>query len=218
MDVRHDPGNVADQPSARRRRVALAGHRGDADEARRGLADPAATVRTTALGALARIGALTAADLVVAARDPEPAVRRRACEVAAASRLSASETAVVVRPLLDDSDAGVAEVAAWSLGELGERGPLPSGSVPALAALATGHTDALVREAAVASLGALGDPEGLPAILAATRDKPAVRRRAVLALAPFGGPEVDEALATASEDRDWQVREAAELLLRGTRS
>ncbi|HXZ61159.1 MAG TPA: HEAT repeat domain-containing protein, partial [Acidimicrobiales bacterium] len=83
-----------------------------------------------------------------------------------------------------------------------------------LAALATGHDDPLVREAAVASLGALGDPAGLPAILAATRDRPAVRRRAVLALAPFEGPGVDEALRCASEDRDWQVRDAAELLLR----
>ena len=51
---------------------------------------------------------------------------------------------------------------------------------------------------------------GLPAILAATRDKPAVRRRAVIALAPFEGPEVDEALARALTDRDWQVRQAAE--------
>ena len=66
------------------------------------------------------------------------------------------------------------------------------------------------REAAVAALGAIGDPAGLPAILAATSDKPAVRRRAVLALAPFDGPEVDAALERALSDRDWQVRQAAE--------
>jgi HEAT repeat protein len=86
--------------------------------------------------------------------------------------------------------------------------------VAALATAATGHEDALVRESAVAALGAIGDPSGLPAILAGTTDKPAVRRRAVLALAPFSGPDVSEALARASADRDWQVREAAELLLR----
>src|SRR5437762_1926107 len=80
------------------------------------------------------------------------------------------------------------------------------------AALA-GHADALCREAAVAALGAIGDPAGLPAILRATTDKPAIRRRAVLALAPFDGPEVDAALQRALTDRDWQVRQAAEDLL-----
>jgi HEAT repeat protein len=65
----------------------------------------------------------------------------------------------------------------------------------------------------VAALGALGDRAGLPAVLDACRDKPAVRRRAVLALAPFDGAEVEEALRAALEDRDWQVRHAAEDLL-----
>ena len=71
-------------------------------------------------------------------------------------------------------------------------------------------TDALVREAAVAALGAIGDEAGRAAILAALDDKATVRRRAVLALAPFEGPDVDAALAAAREDRDWQVRQAAE--------
>ncbi len=62
----------------------------------------------------------------------------------------------------------------------------------------------------MAALGAIGDPRGLPAIVHATADKPAVRRRAVLALAPFDGPEVDAVLERASRDRDWQVRQAAE--------
>ena len=82
-----------------------------------------------------------------------------------------------------------------------------------MARTATAHADALVREAAVAAIGALGDPDGLPAILRATTDKPAVRRRAVIALAPFDGPDVDDALRRALEDRDWQVRQAAEDLL-----
>src|SRR5581483_12262329 len=116
----------------------------------------------------------------------------------------------------DDADAGVAEVAAWCLGGLAERGPLPEGAVERLAAAATGHDDDLVREAAVAALGAIGEPGGRSAILAATTDKPAVRRRAVLALAAFEGEDVDAALRRATGDRDWQVREAAELLLRDT--
>ena len=74
-------------------------------------------------------------------------------------------------------------------------------------------TTALVREAAVAALGSIGDERGLAAILAGTQDKPAIRRRAVLALAPFEGHEVDEALARArNKIRDWQVRQAAEHL------
>jgi HEAT repeat protein len=99
------------------------------------------------------------------------------------------------------------EVAAWASGE---REPPEPGAVDALTRLAAGHHDALVREAAVAALGAIGDPAGLPSILAALGDKATVRRRAVLALAPFDGPEVDAALATARGDRDWQVRQAAE--------
>ena len=79
-----------------------------------------------------------------------------------------------------------------------------------LAAVGEGHPDPLCREAAVAALGAIGSSEGLPAILAATSDKPAVRRRAVLALAPFSGPDVEAALERALTDRDWQVRQAAE--------
>ncbi|MCZ7536002.1 MAG: hypothetical protein M5T61_08810 [Acidimicrobiia bacterium] len=63
---------------------------------------------------------------------------------------------------------------------------------------------------AVAALGAIGDPAGLPAVLVACRDRPAIRRRAVLALAPFSGPEVEAAILHALDDPDWQVRQAAE--------
>ena len=62
----------------------------------------------------------------------------------------------------------------------------------------------------MAALGALGDQDGLEAVLAACSDKPAIRRRAVLALAAFEGPEVDAALRAALEDKDWQTRQAAE--------
>ena len=53
------------------------------------------------------------------------------------------------------------------------------------------HADARCREAAVAALGAIGDPAGLPAVLAALRDTPTVRRRATVALAGFDDPRVD---------------------------
>ena len=190
--------------SRRRRAVALAGHQGDEATARQGLSDPEPVVRATALGALERLGALTVTDLSEALADSAPAVQRRACEAAASWPGDAPPSLV---PLLGSADATVAEVAAWASGE---RRPPEDDVVIHLSRLATGHDDALVREAAVAALGSIGDDAGLPAILAATGDKATVRRRAVLALAPFEGAAVDEALARAREDRDWQVRQAAE--------
>ena len=84
---------------------------------------------------------------------------------------------------------------------------------PRVTQAATTHPDPLVREAAVAALGAQGDPSTLPAVLAACADKPAIRRRAVLALAAFEGEEVESRLHAALADPDWQVRQAAEDLL-----
>ncbi|MGH9116706.1 MAG: HEAT repeat domain-containing protein, partial [Acidimicrobiales bacterium] len=158
--------------------------------------------------ALFRAGAATLADVETACGDESPAVRRRAAEVTAAGP---EELRSPILRLLDDTDPAVLEAAAWAAGECD---PCLPGSVERLGQLAVGHDDALVREAAVAALGAIGDDRGLPAILAATTDKPAVRRRAVIALAPFAGPEVDAALERASTDRDRQVRQAAEDLLR----
>ena len=194
---------------ARRQRVALAGHQGDEAAARAGLNDDDATVRATALGALARLASLTGEDLQAGIADNDSIVRARVAEVAPGAVAPGSAHALL-RTLLTDGDPTVVEVAAWACGEIATP---DRATVSALCALATGHRDALVREAAVAALGAIGDDVGLPAILAATRDKPAIRRRAVLALAPFDGPEVDEALARALTDRDWQVRQAAEDLL-----
>lgn len=193
-------GDVA----ARRRLVARAGHEGDEAAARGGLADPEPGVRSTALGALDRLGRLTAEELETALDDASPAVRRRACEVVATR---AGDAGPSLLPRLADEDATVVEVAAWACGE---RTPPEAGAVAVLATLTVDHPDALVREAAVAALGAIGDDAGLPAILRATADKATVRRRAVLALAPFEGPEVDAALLAARSDRDWQVRQAAE--------
>ena len=86
-------------------------------------------------------------------------------------------------------------------------------SLVELASAGSGHPDPLCREAAVAALGAIGDPAGLPAVLAALEDKPAVRRRAAVALAAFDGPDVEAALRRCLDDRDWQVRQVAEDLL-----
>jgi HEAT repeat protein len=224
---------------ARRRRVAVAGYRGDELVARAALADPAGDVRATALGALLRMGRLCDDDVEAALSDPEPVVRRRACEVSVAVPVEG------VTAALGDPDPLVVEAACFALGErpqakaghhptqrqvtpsvaqavpgsaqaepaVTQAEPGSAQAVAALAQVATGHSDPLCREAAIAALGALGDERGLEAILAGLKDKAAVRRRAVIALAPFEGPAVDEALAQARTDRDWQVRQAAEDLL-----
>jgi len=186
--------------------VVVAGHTGDAATARAHLGDDDADVRAAAIGALERLGALAPGDVVTAFADPDPQVRRRAAE--AAGKLPG----VSLMPLLDDADATVVEVAAWACGE---QESVPGDVLDRLIAHATGHSEPLVREAAAAALGAIGDERGLPAILVACTDKPNVRRRAVLALAPFDGDEVDAALTRALEDRDWQVRQAAEDLQGG---
>lgn len=184
--------------------AAIAGHRGDEAAARALLDHDDAAVRAAALAALARMGAVTDADLRAGLTDRGAVVRRRCVA------LAVPHPAVALVQMLDDPDATVAEQAAWALGE---REPPEPGAVAALARAATGASDALIREAAVAALGSLGDEAGLPAILQATTDKAAVRRRAVLALAPFDGPEVAAALNSALTDRDWQVRQAAETIL-----
>jgi HEAT repeat protein len=195
---------VAERPGETRRAVALAGHLGDVATARSGLTDPDPVVRATALGALARLGGLTFGDVSAAADDKDPRVRARAAEVAIPF---GARSVPLLMGMLTDKQARVTESACFALGEIG---PDAAPAVPGLGAVARDHPEALCREAAVAALGAVGSPPGLPAILAATADKPAVRRRAILALAPFSGPEVDAALERALTDRDWQVRQAAE--------
>ena len=172
--------------------------------------DPDPRVRAVAIAALVRTAPRrTSAPVwrrVVA--DPAASVRRRAAEVAPVLGRSASCAALLT--LLADDDAWVAEAAAYAIGEH----PAPTRrAFEATSRAATGHRDPLVREAAVAALGAQGDPDTLPAVLAACEDRPAIRRRAVLALAAFDAPEVETRLHSALTDPDWQVRQAAEDLL-----
>ena len=183
------------------RRVAVAGHVGDDPVAREALASADPQTRVLALGALARMEALSADDLRAASADPDAGVRRRV------ALLAATHPEVSVLPLLRDGEATVVEAAAWAAGEQEAVG---DDVLEVLIHSATAATDPLVREACVAALGAIGDERGLPAVLAGCTDKPAIRRRAVLALAPFDGAEVVAAWRAALEDRDWQVRQAAE--------
>lgn len=223
-----------------RRAVVIAGHTGDVDTVRRALAAGDPEVRASALAALARIGIIEQSDLLDALRDESFVVRRRAVELAASRTTARPEDTSGSDPggtgnpidglltvMLDatcdassdtptgDHPAILAEVAAWSLGERHQDGEAstPKAIVRALCDATTGHFDPLVREAAVAALGAIGAPASLDAILRACTDKATVRRRAVLALAPFSGTAVDAVLEQARTDRDWQVRQAAQDLL-----
>lgn len=192
-----------DDAAARRRAVVIAGHRGDAELAARSLDDPDPTVRAAALGALDRCGRLSADRLTTALDDPDARVRRRAIDLVATRP---GDTSPSLMATLADDDHHLVEHAAWASGE---RRPPEPGVVEVLAELARNHDQRLVREAAVAAIGAIGDPVGLPAVLAAMSDVATVRRRAALALAPFDGSEVEAALTEALGDRDWQVRQAA---------
>jgi HEAT repeat protein len=190
--------------------AATAGHTGDESAARALLGHDQPDVRAAAFGALARMGALGRADLRSGLGDRSPVVRGRCAALAAAY------PDIDLTALLHDDDVGVAERTAWSIGEQGSRS---DSTVDALATVARGHADALVRESAVAALGAVAatgpvDPSALTAVLGALADdKPAVRRRAVLALAAFEGAAVRAALRAALDDADWQVRQGAALVI-----
>jgi HEAT repeat protein len=184
--------------------VIQSGFNGDIATAQAGLVSEHADVRASAIRSLHRLNELTADHLLLAIADSDPEVRRTAVE------FSAPFHDVSIQHLIDDADVFVAEMAAWSLGE---RVPVTDEELQHLINRTTSHDEPVVREACAAALGSIGDERGLPAILIACGDKPAVRRRAVLALAPFEGEEVDAALQRALEDRDWQVRQNAEILV-----
>jgi HEAT repeat protein len=178
--------------------------------ARQAISDRDAKVRAAALAALVRSAPrrVAAPAWKEAAHDHDERVRLRAAQLAPTLGRSATASALV--QLLADADAWVAEAAAFALGEH----PAPGKrAVAALVHDAREHADPLVREAAIAALGAIGDPSTVETIIAACDDKPAIRRRAVLALAAFEGDAVEARIRAALQDHDWQVRQAAEDLL-----
>jgi HEAT repeat protein len=198
-----------------RRTAAIAGHRADEAAARRALGGGDDKAVASALGALARMGAVTADDLTGALAADAPGVRRRAAELSASAWAGDGELDDRLLLALLDEDPLVVEAACFALGE--RRGKMDPrrghGVVGAVGELIAGHPQPHVREAAVAALGAMGDAEGLPAVLAALGDRPTVRRRAAVALAAFDGDEAEAALRRCLQDRDWQVRQVAETLL-----
>jgi HEAT repeat protein len=185
----------------KRQRVIESARKGDFSLAKKFSTDSDPRVRSTSISVLSENLALDDDLIAIALLDPHPMVR------SSLARAAATNISIPVLHLLDDVDASVVEVACWAVGEQGETYDL---AIEILSRIALDHDDALCRESAVASLGALGDLRGLKSILQATRDIATVRRRAVIALAPFEGEAVTDALETALSDRDWQVRQAAE--------
>lgn len=174
------------------------------DEVRRSQDDPDPSIRALGLGSLHRLGELTDKTVQAALLDDDRTVVVRAIELAV-DRPSIS----LVKGLSHDDDL-VVETTAWALGE--RQGSEPE-ILQQLTVVAKTHDVSICREAAIAALGAIGHPAGIPAILGGLDDRAPVRRRAVLALAPFDSPEVTNALKGALNDRDRQVRQAAEDLL-----
>jgi HEAT repeat protein len=190
------------------REVVLAGYLGDEDAVRAARADPDPMVRARAVRAAARLARRNVAERVCDLRDHDVEVRRTACELEARRPRRSARVEAALVDCLEDPDPLVVVSAAEALGELGS-----SAAMGPLAATAGTHPDPRCREAAIAAIGATGDPSGLDAVLGGLEDKPAVRRRAVVALAAFSGERVEAALARSLEDHDWQVREVARALL-----
>jgi HEAT repeat protein len=198
-----------------RRAAAIAGHRADETQARDALCSADETVAASGLAALVRMGTVTVADLTGALESGASTLRRRAAELAAAVARGDPQLDAALLRALGDPEPLVAEAACFALGErFGAMGlPGSDEAVERLSRLSRCHPEAHVREAAVAALGAIGDPGGLPAVLAALTDRPTVRRRAAVALAAFDDEEAEAALQRCLNDRDWQVRSVAETLL-----
>ncbi len=184
--------------------AARAGFSGDVEGARRLLDHEDPTTRARALGALARCGALDESTHRTALGDSAPAVRRRAVQLALGL-----DPVPDLTDALRDADPSVVRVACETIGET----VAGVAAVVELIRITGSHDDALCREAAVAALGACGDPAGLDAVLAACSDVVAIRRRAVLMLAAWDDPRCDAMLRELTEDRDRQVRQAAADLL-----
>ena len=152
------PRPATESPDRRRGRATPATWRrpsgGSAD------ADPA--VRATALGALERLGVLDDDQLAAAFADPDAGVRRRAAS-SSPPRAPRRRPAPAARRRRPDRRRG------GRVGLRRARGGRPTTCSTRSSGLAGGAgagRDALVREAAVAALGAIGDDRGLDAILA----------------------------------------------------
>lgn len=176
------------------------------------LNDPEPEMRSTALSALRTQGRLSASILSVALADPVASVRLRAVQLAVDPAIidPAGQLGAALLACLAD---GEHLVVIGALVALGDR-RVPDSLEPVVT-VAGSSREPLVVEEAVATLGALGEPEGLAVILELLEGaKAPLKRRCVAALGAFEGPSVEVALDRLASDRDWQVRQAVAMLRR----
>jgi HEAT repeat protein len=183
-------------------------------------------------------------DLVELIDDPiafleneEPVLRRMATTALNTQECEAWFDMVVV--LLEDASGSVRAAAAEKLGACGERalshlakaaldtepevreavatayGEVADPSaITWLIAVGNDDSDRTVKEAAVASLGAIGSPLAIDALLTfVAKGPPQVRRRAIAAITVFDDPRIEPAIQRAAFDRNPSVREAAEMVV-----
>lgn len=152
--------------------------------------------------------------------DPEPVLlmlhqlmgnERTTHVLVAVGETFATRHGILCQQLLDHADPRVVEAGCFAAAQLA---PSASHLVDRLEGLASTHEDDLVRESAIAALGAYGLPRSTSIVIAATSDKVYVRRRAIVALSAFEGDDVEDALRAATADRDAQTRALAEDILR----
>lgn len=138
--------------------------------------------------------------------DPDPTIRGAVAEKLGVCGDAGLEA---LASLQADDIASVREAAATAYGEIGS-----SLACEWLAAAASHDPDRGVREAAVAALGAIGDPGWIDTLLELLHDAPPpVRRRAVAALTVFDDDRIESAIRLAALDKNPGVREAAEMVV-----
>lgn len=168
-------------------------------------ADPDEQVRARAVRAILKAGRSELLNLDELVHDQAASVRKTFAETCH------PVVDLYLEDLLRDTDASVVEAASFAAGEL-----VSTRVTTLLIEIASNHQEPLCREAAVAALGVIGDPDTLDVVIEALSDKTYIRRRAVVALSAFEGPKVESALKRAMLDRDPQVRQLAEDLTRAS--
>jgi HEAT repeat protein len=137
--------------------------------------------------------------LELALADPDPRVGIAAVAAVPNERRNSE----LAERCMNDSSWLVVEFGAYVAGELEDRA-----LVPRLIELAEGHDEPLVRESALASLGAIGDPRAVPLVLSALSSKNVyLRRRALVISVAFESEEIDAAVEALRDDRDAQIRQ-----------
>ncbi|HKO89822.1 MAG TPA: HEAT repeat domain-containing protein, partial [Polyangiaceae bacterium] len=143
-----------------------------------------------------------APDVALCLRDPDPEVRRLACEVLA--RTAATGQVAALFPLLADASTQVVQATIGAIQSLGSQ------ETQRLALLAAGDPNPAVRRSGLRILGYFGYPEGLPIFVAAVTDPdPRLAEVALSGLASLDVPEALEVLLSSARSSSERTRRAS---------